>query len=147
MKVHHRKSIRASRPRAGFTLVEAMAAILLLAIVTPALTQALGGAGQAASNARRRTEATILAQEKMSELMATGTWQGNALSGDFGADWPQYQWQATVQAWAGDTTGAGLLEIDVRVSWLNRNQMDSTTLSSIMYPAAQQSPAATTTTQ
>jgi prepilin-type N-terminal cleavage/methylation domain-containing protein len=136
------------RRRRGFTLIEALAAMTLLAIVMPALTQSLSVATQAASSARHHTEATQLAQQQMSELLATGAWQQGTLSGDFSPDWPQYQWQATVQTWVGDTTGTtGLQEIDLRVSWLDRNATDSITLATLVYPGAQQTTSTSTSTQ
>jgi general secretion pathway protein I len=147
MNLNCSRSVRRVRPRGGFTLVEALAAMTLLAIVMPALTQGLSGAAQAASSSRRRTEATILAQAKLSALVATGTWQGNALSGDFGTDWPQYQWQATVQTWVDNNNTAGstgLQEIDLRVSWMERNRATSITLTTLTYPNSQQT---TTSTQ
>jgi prepilin-type N-terminal cleavage/methylation domain-containing protein len=131
--------------RHGFTLIEALAAMTLLAIVLPALTQGLSVASQAASSARHHTEATQLAQQQMSELIATGAWQQGTLSGDFSPDWPQYQWQATVQTWVGDTTGTGLQEIDLRVNWLDRNTMDSVDLSTLVYPSAQQQSSSSST--
>ena len=124
-------------PRGGFTLVEVLAATLLIAIVLPSIMEGVSVATRAASTSRSRNEATMLAQGKLSELVATGQWQGGNLSGDFSPDWPRYQWQATVQSWAADTSGAGLQQIDVRVSWVDRNREDSLTLSTIIYPSSQ----------
>jgi prepilin-type N-terminal cleavage/methylation domain-containing protein len=143
-------SVGRLRRHRGFTLIEALAAMTLLAIVMPALTQSLSVATQAASSARHHTEATQLAQQQLSELLATAAWQQGTLSGDFSPNFPQYQWQAIVQPWVGDTTGAGLQEIDLTVNWLDRSTMDSVTLSTLVYPNGLQtatSSTSTTTTQ
>ncbi len=107
----------------GFTLIEVLATVMLLAIVLPAVMKGISAASGAASIARQRTEASGLAEAKLAELVTTGTWQGGVLSGDFGADAPDYRWQATVQAWPQDTTTAGLQEIDLRVTWPSRGAM------------------------
>ncbi len=122
------------RMRGGFTLVEVLAATLLIAIVLPSIMEGVAVATRSATAARHRNEATSLAQGKLSELVATGEWQSGSLSGDFSPDWPQYQWQATVQPWAADTTGAGLQQLDLRVSWLDRNRQESIALSTVIYP-------------
>ena len=131
------------RRRGGFTLIEVLAATLLIAIVLPSVMQGISVATRAATSARYRNEATTLAQEKLSEISTTNAWQSGNLSGDFSPDWPRYQWAATVQAWPGDLTGAGLQEIDLRVSWLDRDRQDSITLTTITYPNQTESPTST----
>jgi len=133
----------ALRRRGGFTLVEVLAATLLIAIVLPSVMEGVSVATRAATSARYRNEATSLAQGKLAELLATNAWQSGNLSGDFSPDWPRYQWSATEQAWAGDLTGAGLQEIDLRVTWFDRNRQDSITLSTITYPNQTQSSTST----
>ena len=121
------------RPRRGFTLIEVLATLMLLAIVMPAIQQGISIASGTASSARRRTEAAGLAESKLNELLATGQWQDGQVSGDFSPDWPDYRWQATVSGWQSDTTSAGLQQLDVTVSWTARNRPDSVTLSTLTY--------------
>jgi general secretion pathway protein I len=122
---------------AGFTLVEVLAAMLLIAIVLPAVMQGITLATKAGSTARARTEAAGLGQSKLAELVATGQWQDGSLAGDFSPDWPAYRWEATTQAWSQDTAGAGLQEIDLRVIWMARGQEESVTLSTLVYARSQ----------
>ncbi len=121
----------------GFTLVEVLAALMLIAIVLPAVMKGAAMATSIASSARRRNEAAGLAEEKLAEIIATDQWQTSSLSGDFGSDWPGYRWQATVQSWPEDTSGAGLQQVDLRVSWMARNKQDSLTLSTLAYAQTQ----------
>lgn len=104
----------------GFTLLEVMIAVAIIAI---ALTTLLGSQSQSvaiANSAKFETMAALLAQSKMSELtvMETGTLISDR--GDFGADYPGYEWEATVS----DITieGVGTLsdylkQIDLKVTW------------------------------
>ena len=126
-----------SRSHAGFTLVEVLAALMLIAIVLPAVMKGAAMATSIASSARRRNEAAGLAEEKLAEIIATDQWQQNSLSGDFGTDWPGYRWQATVQPWTEDTSGAGLQQVDLRVSWMARSKQDSLTLTTLAYAQTQ----------
>jgi general secretion pathway protein I len=117
----------------GFTLVEVLAALLLIAIVLPVVMQGISLGAQASSNARHRTEAAGLAESKLSELVATREWQMGNLTGDFAPDWPDYRWEATVGAYVGDSSGQNVQELGVRVYWLSRNQENSVSLSTLTY--------------
>jgi prepilin-type N-terminal cleavage/methylation domain-containing protein len=133
-----RKSIRFSANRRGFTLIEVLATLMLLALVLPALMQGLTLAGSLADQTRHRTDAAGLAESKLNEILSDNTWQQGNLSGDFGTDWPQYRWEETTTAWPQDTTGQGLQEIDVTVLWTSLGREHSVTVSSMDYVRAQQ---------
>jgi prepilin-type N-terminal cleavage/methylation domain-containing protein len=122
-----------NRNRRAFTLIEVLAAMMLMAIVLPPVMQGVALATRNASDARRRTEAAGLAEEKLNEILATNLWQGGTLAGDFGSDWPDYHWQASVNNWAADTTTVGLEQIDLNVTWTSRNRQQSVTLSTLTY--------------
>jgi prepilin-type N-terminal cleavage/methylation domain-containing protein len=122
--------------RHGFTLIEVLATIMLLAIVIPAITEGLHVATGMASSAKHRTEAAALAESKLNELVATGEWQSGQTAGDFTPDWPDYKWQATLSNWQYDNTTVGLQQLDVQVSWLYRNRQDSITVSTLVYVRA-----------
>jgi len=129
----HRGPARRPARRAGFTLIEVLAAMLLIGIVMPVVMQGITAASLAGSSARYRTQAAILADSKLSELTITGQWDGGTLAGDFGADWPGYKWQATVTDWAGDVNQVGLQQLDVQVTWTDRGQQSSVTVSGLVY--------------
>lgn len=101
-----------SRRSSGFTLVEVIAALLLMAIILPVTMRGVSFASHAAVDARRRNEASILAQSKLDELLATQQWaNGGAMSGDFSGDgWPDYSWSAELLSWSpnGMVMDAGL---------------------------------------
>lgn len=104
----------------GFTLLEVMIAVALLAI---ALTTLLGSQSQSvsfANSAKFETMAALLAQSKMSEISLL---EKDALSsdrGDFGDDYPGYAWEVTVDniSIEGiDTISDYLKQVDLTVTW------------------------------
>jgi prepilin-type N-terminal cleavage/methylation domain-containing protein len=119
--------------RHGFTLIECLSAMFLMAMVLPAVNLGIAAATKTAGLARHRSEAAGLASSQLSQLIASGQWQGGTLSGDFGPDWPDYRWSATVQNWANDTQGVGLQQLDVTVTWPQKGPQDSVTVSSLVY--------------
>src|SRR4051812_19730609 len=115
----------------GFTLIEVLATMMLLAIVLPVTMQALSVSLSAASSARHLTEASGLARAKLNELIATAQWD-NTSSGDFGADNPGYRWETSNAA-----RDYGVTEIMIRVSWTERGQERQLSLSTLIDPDLQ----------
>jgi general secretion pathway protein I len=80
----------------GFTLLEVMIAVSIIAI---ALTTLLGSQSQSvsfANSAKFETMAALLAQSKMSEITIQAADSISSDSGDFGDDYPGYGWESTV---------------------------------------------------
>ena len=106
----------------GFTLLEVMIAMAIIAI---ALVAVLGSQSQIltlASEAKFNTTAALLAQSKMAEIETESMENLSSDSGDFGEDFPNYHWECTV----GDLSLAGveealdfLKQIDLAVYWGN----------------------------
>jgi general secretion pathway protein I len=105
---------------AGFTLLEVMVA---LAIIATALVAVLGMQSQSlslASETKFTTTAIFLAQHKMAELEAQGPEELSDDSGHFGEDFPGYHWSLSVS----DVTSVEpenasdyLRQLDLTVSW------------------------------
>jgi general secretion pathway protein I len=110
----------------GFTLLEVMIAVAIIAI---ALTTLLGSQSQSvffANSAKFETMAALLAQSKMSEITIQAADSLSSDSGDFGEDYPGYAWEATVSdvSIEGlDAISDYLKQIDLAVTWgaLNYN--------------------------
>jgi general secretion pathway protein I len=104
----------------GFTLLEVMVAVALIAI---ALTALLGSQSQSvsfANSAKFETMAALLAQGKMSEIVMRGTGDLSSDSGDFGEDYPGYSWSSTVSdvSMPGEEALSDYLkQIDLTVTW------------------------------
>jgi len=104
----------------GFTLLEVMVAMAIIAI---ALTAVLGSQSQSVSlagEAKFNTTAPFLAQSKISELEVANPGELTDDSGDFGDDFPGYTWKTTVQNISFDRpekAAERLRQIDLTVSW------------------------------
>ena len=127
---------KARRSRGGFTLVEVLAALLLMAIVLPVAMQGITLATRASTTARSRTEASGLAESKLNELIATGQWQTGNLSGQCDGDFSNYSWAATVSPWNQDTSGQNIQELDLTVSWTTSGRVRNVMLSTLVYVRA-----------
>lgn len=105
---------------AGFTLLEVMVAV---AIIAMALVAALGSQSQSvslATEAKFSTTAAFLAQQAMAQLEAADPDDLSSDSGDFGEHFPGYRWEAEVSdvPLTEEAQGAELLKkIDVTVFW------------------------------
>jgi general secretion pathway protein I len=104
----------------GFTLLEVMVALSIIAI---ALTAVFGSQSQSlmlANEARFSTTAALLAQMKMAELDVADSQALASDSADFGEDFPEYRWELEVT----DASFPGVEEIsdlikqiDLKISW------------------------------
>jgi len=117
----------------GFTLVEVMATLIILGIVMPGIIGALTLATRSADLARHHNEAAILANQELSQILIGNEWQNGNESGNFASPWQQYSWSSNVYAWPEDTTGMGLQEIDLTVSWKDFGHTQSLTVSTVAY--------------
>jgi Tfp pilus assembly protein PilV len=126
----------------GFTLVEALAALVLVAIVLPAAIQSISLALTMGSETVRRTEAVALAEAKLAELLATGAWEDGNLEGDFSetpsgetykaesrSDGTAYRWSASAEDWLDQT----VKELTVRVTWEARETERQVVLTTLVY--------------
>ena len=104
----------------GFTLLEVMVAIALIAI---ALTAVLGSQSQSVSlagEARVSTTAALLAQSKMAQIELQNPEDLTADSGDFGEDFPGYTWKlrvSNVMLDRPENVSDHLKQVDLTIAW------------------------------
>jgi type II secretory pathway pseudopilin PulG len=106
---------RLGNRRGGFTLIEALAAIMLMVIVIPTLLNGFGIASKIATYSRQRADATALAQSKLDEIVATQSWQTGMTAGDEKVGVYTYHYEATIGDW--DKGEAGIQQLTMTVSW------------------------------
>jgi general secretion pathway protein I len=120
-----------AQARRGFTLIEVLAALILLGIVLPVAMRGVSLSLAAASSAKHLNEASGLADQKLNEVVMTGDWSQNGLSGDFSPDHPEYHW--TVQNQQRDY---GISEVQVKVTWTARGQERDFTATTFVYDSS-----------
>ncbi len=128
---HHRPA--GERCGDGYTLMEVLAALAVVAVVLPMAMQAIALAGTVGSAAQRQREAATLAQMKLQELVSTGDWQMGAMSGDFAeidAGSAGYRWQTQMSDWQGGM----MRELQVEVSWVQRSERRTVMLTTLVDP-------------
>jgi type II secretory pathway pseudopilin PulG len=125
-------SWRRYRRARAFTLPEVLATLLLTGIVLPAVMHGISLSMAACDEARRKVEATALAENKLAELQAqlTNNLQAGTSSGDFGSDWPAYRWESEVAA---RSEATDLAELQVRVVWNGRGVDRFVSVSTMVY--------------
>lgn len=96
---------------AGFTLLEVMIAMAILAIALVAVFQMQSQSISMASESRFMTTASFLAQIKMADIEAGASLANSSQKGDFAPEYPEYAWATQVT----DTQIAKLKRIEVNV--------------------------------
>jgi general secretion pathway protein I len=100
-------------PQKGFTLLEVMVALLIIATSFIVLLHSRNQSVIAADYARHMTIATLLASEKMGEMELEDLLDINEDTGTFGDDYPEYTWTMTVA----ETAYEQIKEVRVMVVW------------------------------
>ena len=90
------RSVRATGPR-GFTLLEVMVALAVLATTLTVIYQLHGQTMMISSNARFYNLAPMLAQAKLSELEQSAYKELAESSGDFDEDYPGFKWSVQIE--------------------------------------------------
>ena len=127
---HRDNMVRSHNRWHGFTFVELLVTVMLIAVIMPVAMRSIGLCTRLAGQSRRQIEAASLAQAKLTELTVSGEWENGDQRGDFGTDWPGYEWSTTVANW----TEASVRQVDVTVLWQSAGQEQQVTLSTLMYP-------------
>lgn len=117
------------KPASGFTLMEILAALLLIGLVLPAVMKGVTIAHILTSDSTRRYEAINLAELKLDEILLEEEWDNSSASGTFDDEFNQYQWIME----ASGRSVAGLKQIDLSVFWQQRGRQRQVTLSTLVY--------------
>lgn len=137
--------LRQRRPcrSAGFTLLEVMVAVALIAIALITLIGAQSQSVAIATGSRFDAMASLLAQWKLTELSLEEFAQLNSDSGNFGEEYPHFFWKSEVRELAEDETGIKgtrdlLKAVDVTIS-VDQDKTRTYTVRTIVYkkPAGQ----------
>lgn len=99
-----RRTTAANRQR-GFTFLEVMVAVAVLAVAFVTLIGSQSQSVSVAGESRFKVMAALLAQQKLTEMESMDFEELNGGDGDFGEEYPGYSWQAEVAELGEDDTG------------------------------------------
>lgn len=88
---------------AAFTLAEVLAAMLFLAIVIPAVIEAMHVAARAGEVSARKNSAARIADRVLNESLVMTNWNGGMQSGTATENGRQFEWTLSSQAWPVDS--------------------------------------------
>ena len=125
-----RRTHRSTEARDGaFTLIEVLATMALVGIVLPVVVDAVLLSMAGAGYARDQVEASSLAQNLMSEIVASGDFQDVESSDQFGIHGSECRWSALWDEW----DGPRLKQLTVTVTWQRRGRDRDVALSTLVY--------------
>ncbi|MBW1764014.1 MAG: prepilin-type N-terminal cleavage/methylation domain-containing protein [Deltaproteobacteria bacterium] len=104
----------------GFTLLEVMVAMSIIAIALMAMLGSQSQSLSLANEAKFSTTSTLLAKSKIAEIEAEKPENLTSVSGNFGEDFPNYQWDLMVNDVAlpgSEEVTDYLKQIDLNISW------------------------------
>jgi Tfp pilus assembly protein PilV len=119
-----------NRRRAGYTLAETLAALLFLAIVIPAVVEALHVAGRAGTVSIRRAVAARIAERMLTEATLYTNLSSTAQSGTQVEGAVDYQWTVTRENWV----QSSLPQLTAEVRFLTQGQESLVRLSTLGHP-------------
>jgi len=108
--------------QAGFTLLEVMVALAIMAIVLVSVYRLHSQTLSMSTTSRFYTQAPLLAQGKLAELTSDEALNLVSDAGDFGEDFPGYTWQVSVVPVSSEALGEeaeDMKQIDLTVSFNN----------------------------
>ena len=123
------KPTRRPRRHGGFTFAELLATIVLIGIIMPVAMRTIALCTRLGGLSRKETEAASLARAKLTELVTSKDWQSGSKQGDFGSDWPAYQWTTDISTW----TDSIVSEILLTVRWQSQGLEREVTLATLVY--------------
>lgn len=115
----------------GFTLIEVLAALLLMAIVIPVAMQATSIASRAGMMGQRKAAAMRIADRMLNELIVTGeAKQSSSSSGTVAEGDASYSWTLQSTSWTEDA----MTQLTVSVSFSVQGSQHSVSASTLIDP-------------
>jgi prepilin-type N-terminal cleavage/methylation domain-containing protein len=129
------------QPRRGFTLIEVLAALLLMAIVIPVAMHGMSTASRAGILGQRKAAAARVAERMLDELLITGQLNQTTGSGTIDDGTMSYPWTMQSEPWAEDA----MTHVTVKVTFSVQGNDYTVSASTLFDPTAAAAAAATPT--
>jgi len=113
----------------GFTLLEVMIALVIVATVLVSLLGLQARTIGISERQQRVTTATMLAQERMNQVELAGSGQSRDGDGLFSEPFADYRWQVRYNS----TPLASVQEVSVTVAWGDEGSNEDVVLTSFMF--------------
>ena len=126
----------ASKEKDGFTLVEVLVTLAILAAVLPALLQAFASAARNQGLSDNSTTALYLLKFRMAEIEMNGYPDVGEENGEFGEN-TRYHWRSVVEDIDSEDV-ENIRRVQVTVTWIHRSRERSMSMST--YIADRQMP-------
>jgi hypothetical protein len=125
--------IKRNQSRRGFTLAEVLTTMFFLGVALPACMRAIAVALGAAAFSKNMTQATVLAEAKLNEIISQGITEETSEGGDFPyySGFPTYRWEYRV--YQANSDMEYLYQIDLLVEWDDRGISREVELNSYFY--------------
>lgn len=131
MKFYPSPTLRTDANRRAFTLVEVLAALLLMAIIIPVTMDGLSVASRAGLMGQRKTAAMRVAERILNELTATNQGAQDSASGTHVDGVVEYPWSMTTEPWSMDS----MTQMTVRVTFTVQGRDYEVSASTLYDPA------------
>ncbi|MBN2308078.1 MAG: prepilin-type N-terminal cleavage/methylation domain-containing protein [Candidatus Hydrogenedentes bacterium] len=119
---------RNTGPRAGYSLVELVAALSIFSIGVVSILTLFTTCLRSTSASMDYTQAVMLAQGALEETIAEGVLLTGADSGDFGDTFPRHAWELEIE----EADEPGLLLLTLTVTWEDRGREKEYTLTTLV---------------
>lgn len=116
----------------GFTLVEILASLLLMAIIVPVAMQGMSTASRAGMMGQRKVAALRVAERVLNDLVVTGQTSQASSSGTMVEGNASYPWTLETENWSEDS----MLQLTVRVTFTVQGNEYMVSASTLIDPLA-----------
>src|SRR5438034_1820354 len=120
-----------TRPMAGFTLAEVLAALVFMAILIPVALEGLSIASSVGEVAARKGEAALVAERLLNESIVTTNWNRSVQTGTARQGPREFPWTLRNDPWNQDPNQSTMRLVSVEVKYFVQGRERAFTLTTL----------------